>query len=117
MCCCYPIATCMSAPARTTDVGTRVAFAGWRLPLEICNDQQATHCCSQCSMHGWSSLSGRSPHVGAQVEVVGRERLVLDLSCRKKDDGRYYVVTDRWQRFSELAVDDSTLADLGEALA
>lgn len=28
---------------------------------------------------------------------VGREHLVLDLSCRKKD-GEYYVVTDRWQR-------------------
>ena len=39
----------------------------------------------------------------AQVRQVGRERLVLDLSCRKRD-GQYYVVTDRWQRFSELAV-------------
>lgn len=42
---------------------------------------------------------------------------MLDLSCRRKADGRYYVVTDRWQRFSELAVDESTLGDLGEALA
>lgn len=39
-----------------------------------------------------------------QVEAVGSDRLVLDLSCRKKDDGQYYVVTDRWQRFSDLAV-------------
>lgn len=31
----------------------------------------------------------------------GRERMVLDLSCRKKD-GKYFVVTDRWQRFSSL---------------
>ena len=31
----------------------------------------------------------------AQMEkAVGKERLVLDLSCRKKED-RYYVVTDR----------------------
>ena len=60
---------------------------------------------------------GRSQHVGAQVDVVGQERLVLDLSCRRKADGRYYVVTDRWQRFSELAVDESTLADLGATLA
>lgn len=35
---------------------------------------------------------------------MGRQRLVLDLSCRKKDDGRYYVVTDRWQKFSDLAL-------------
>jgi hypothetical protein len=47
------------------------------------------------------------------VEAAGRERLVLDLSCRRKGDGRYYVVTDRWQRFSELVVDEATLADLG----
>lgn len=35
--------------------------------------------------------------------MVGRERLVLDLSCRRRD-GRLWVVTDRWQRFSSLAV-------------
>ena len=28
------------------------------------------------------------------VDRVGRKKLVLDLSCRKKD-GRYYIVTDR----------------------
>jgi phosphoribosylformimino-5-aminoimidazole carboxamide ribotide isomerase len=39
------------------------------------------------------------------VAAVGRSRLVLDLSCRRRaDDGRYYVVTDRWQRWSELAL-------------
>lgn len=37
------------------------------------------------------------------VGLVGRERLVLDLSCRKRD-GRYYVVTDRWQKFTDLEV-------------
>lgn len=37
---------------------------------------------------------------------------MLDLSCRKRD-GRYYVVTDRWQRFSELVVDERTLDYLG----
>ena len=30
---------------------------------------------------------------------VGRERVVLDLSSRFKDDG-YYIVTDRWQKFT-----------------
>ena len=32
--------------------------------------------------------------------VTGRERLVLDLSCRRKADGAYYIVTDRWQKFT-----------------
>jgi hypothetical protein len=46
-----------------------------------------------------------------QVKLVGRQRLVLDLSCRQRD-GRYYVVTDRWQRFSSLEVSAATLEQL-----
>ena len=45
-------------------------------------------------------------------QAVGRERLVLDLSCRKKDD-RYYIVTDRWQNFTEVPVTLETLQILG----
>uniref|UniRef100_A0A0E0L2A7 1-(5-phosphoribosyl)-5-[(5-phosphoribosylamino)methylideneamino] imidazole-4-carboxamide isomerase HISN3, chloroplastic n=1 Tax=Oryza punctata TaxID=4537 RepID=A0A0E0L2A7_ORYPU len=45
------------------------------------------------------------------VDLVGKHRLVLDLSCRKKD-GRYAVVTDRWQKFSNVFVDESTLKHL-----
>ena len=32
-------------------------------------------------------------------KAVGRNRLVLDLSCRFRDNS-YYVVTDRWQRWT-----------------
>ena len=41
--------------------------------------------------------------------AVGRERLVLDLSCRRREDGRYYVVTDRWQKFTDLEICKETL--------
>ncbi len=34
------------------------------------------------------------------VKAVGRQRLVLDLSCRKTEEG-YVVVTDRWQRMTQ----------------
>ena len=34
------------------------------------------------------------------VDAVGKEHIVLDLSCGIKD-GKYYVVTDRWQKFSD----------------
>ncbi len=34
------------------------------------------------------------------VKAVGRRRLVLDLSCRKKG-GDFYIVTDRWQKFTD----------------
>ena len=45
---------------------------------------------------------------------MGRRRLVLDLSCRRRGD-TYFVVTDRWQRFSELAVDEAALAALADS--
>ena len=45
------------------------------------------------------------------MAVAGRERVVLDLSCRKRD-GDYFVVTDRWQTFTDLKVDRATLEDL-----
>lgn len=45
------------------------------------------------------------------VQAVGKERLVLDLSCRKKD-GAYYIVTDRWQKFTDEAVSVSLLNKL-----
>ena len=41
--------------------------------------------------------------------AVGRERLVLDLSCRKKTDGNYYIVTDRWQKFTNRILNRETL--------
>ena len=37
--------------------------------------------------------------------------MVLDLSCRKKD-GKYYVVTDRWQTFTNVVVDENLLTTL-----
>lgn len=51
-------------------------------------------------------------HLEEMVRAVGRERLVLDLSCRKKN-GSYYIVTDRWQNFTEVQVNGETLAALG----
>jgi phosphoribosylformimino-5-aminoimidazole carboxamide ribotide isomerase len=42
------------------------------------------------------------------VKAVGKERLVIDLSCRRR--GRdHFVVTDRWQKFTDLAVTGQTL--------
>ena len=38
------------------------------------------------------------------INAVGRERIVLDLSCRKRSDGKYVVVTDRWQKFTDLEI-------------
>ena len=42
-----------------------------------------------------------------------KEKIVLDLSCRKKD-GKYFVVTDRWQKFTEVALSPQILDELAE---
>src|ERR1039457_3577804 len=42
------------------------------------------------------------------VKTIGKEKLVLDLSCRKRGEN-YFVVTDRWQKFTELVVNEETL--------
>lgn len=47
------------------------------------------------------------------VAETGRNQLVLDLSCRKKD-GQFYVVTDRWQTFTETVVDAAALRQLAD---
>ena len=39
------------------------------------------------------------------LENVGKDKLVLDLSCRKKD-GAYYIVTDRWQKYTKVALNE-----------
>lgn len=45
------------------------------------------------------------------VARVGQQRLVLDLSCRRRGND-FWVVTNRWQTFTELAVTRPTLESL-----
>ena len=47
------------------------------------------------------------------VGAVGRDRLVLDLSCRRRD-GKYYIVTDRWQKFTDTVLNEESLAFFSE---
>jgi phosphoribosylformimino-5-aminoimidazole carboxamide ribotide isomerase len=68
------------------------------------------------------------------VKTVGRERLVLDLSCRKRvhspqptvpsprsvnesESSEYFVVTDRWQKFTDLKISRETLKKLSSSCA
>ena len=45
----------------------------------------------------WVFREGRVDwaRLGELVKAIGKEKLVLDLSCRLRD-GKYFVVTDRW---------------------
>lgn len=45
------------------------------------------------------------------ADLVGPDRLVLDLSCRRTTDG-YIVAADRWQTLTSLRVDPGTLEQL-----
>lgn len=45
------------------------------------------------------------------VAETGKKRLVLDLSCRAKDD-TYYVVTDKWQKFTQFEITPANLKEL-----
>lgn len=49
--------------------------------------------------------------LNALVKEVGREHLVLDLSCRKRE-GQYYIVTDRWQQFTDEVISKETIEKL-----
>lgn len=41
-------------------------------------------------------------------KITGKKRLVLDLSCRRRGE-EYYIVTDRWQKFTDVTISPSTL--------
>lgn len=49
--------------------------------------------------------------LNALVDAVGKEHIVLDLSCRKKDED-YYVVTNRWQTFTDEKLNHELLTRL-----
>lgn len=41
------------------------------------------------------------------VRLIGKERLVIDLSCRKRPEnpaGPFYVVTDKWTKYTDYAI-------------
>jgi len=98
----------------------REALSAWPGGLQIgggITDQNAAYWLDQGASH--VIVTSHVFHDGlldyARLErmraLVGRERLVLDLSCRfRRHD--YYVVTDRWQKFTRVAVTREILAEL-----
>lgn len=47
----------------------------------------------------------------ALVAEVGKDKLVIDLSCKMKD-GRWYVVTNQWTQFSDFELTSDNLREL-----
>jgi len=50
----------------------------------------------------------REERLAELVRAVGKKRLVLDLSCRKRGQD-YYIVTERWQNFTSVAISPESL--------
>ena len=61
----------------------------------------------------WVFRGGRFDfdRVRALMGAIGKERLVLDLSCRRRDQD-YWVVTDRWQKYTQFKIDSQGLGRL-----
>lgn len=47
-------------------------------------------------------------HLEKLKKEIGREKIVLDLSCRRKNNS-YYIVTDRWQKYTNVILNHDTL--------
>ena len=45
------------------------------------------------------------------VERIGKDRLVIDLSCKRKGDS-WFVVTDKWTKFSDIEIKEETIREL-----
>jgi phosphoribosylformimino-5-aminoimidazole carboxamide ribotide isomerase len=48
------------------------------------------------------------------VQKIGRKHLVLDLSCRKMGND-YFIVTDRWQKFTEVPITPENLDEFSRS--
>jgi phosphoribosylformimino-5-aminoimidazole carboxamide ribotide isomerase len=57
----------------------------------------------------WERLS-------ALKNLVRKERLVLDLSCRRRGD-KYFVVTNRWQTFTSFEINEQNFHSLADSCA
>jgi phosphoribosylformimino-5-aminoimidazole carboxamide ribotide isomerase len=66
----------------------------------------------------WVFREGRVDwnRLGELVKTVGKNRLVLDLSCRRRGKN-YFVVTDRWQKWTEVTISPETLQKLAGSCA
>jgi len=128
----------MLGPGNETEA--RAALAAFPGGLQIgggINTQNARAWLDAGASHvivtSWVFREGRLDweRLGELVKTVGPNRLVLDLSCRKKAGSpkatgflnpqpstlNYFVVTDHWQKFTGVAITPETLNKLAGSCA
>ncbi len=71
---------------------------------------------SQVIVTSWVFQAGRVDfeRLASLQRRIGKQRLVLDLSCRRRG-AEYWVVTDRWQTFTDVSISAETLTRLSES--
>lgn len=50
-------------------------------------------------------------HMEKLMQEVGKEHIVIDLSCRSRE-GDYYIVTDRWQNYTNVKLSGKLLKEI-----
>ena len=107
------------------DTSAREALAAYPGGLQIGGGVNASNArdwlnagASHVIVTSWVFREGRvdEQRLAELVNLVGRERLVLDLSCRKRD-GNYFVVTDRWQKFTDVMLSAAVLEKFSQSCA
>ncbi|MGA3284771.1 MAG: phosphoribosylformimino-5-aminoimidazole carboxamide ribotide isomerase [Verrucomicrobiota bacterium] len=113
----------MLGPGNETEA--RAALAAFPGGLQIgggINSENARNWLDAGASHvivtSWVFREGRVvwERLGGLVKTVGKSRLVLDLSCRRRAED-YFVVTDRWQKFTELPISQDTFQKLAGSCA
>lgn len=104
------------------ETAAREALAAWPGGLQIGGGINASNAkswldagASHVIVTSWVFREGRLDweRLRELVATIGRQRLVLDLSCRKRDQ-EFFVVTDRWQKFTDMRVNAETLRSLAD---
>jgi phosphoribosylformimino-5-aminoimidazole carboxamide ribotide isomerase len=107
------------------DTEARAALAAYPNGLQLgggMNADNARHWldagASQVIVTSWVFRDGHVDwaRLAELVKLIGKDRLVLDLSCRVRD-GQYFVVTDRWQKFTDVILDAATLEKFAASCA
>ncbi len=105
------------------DEAARAALAAWPDGLHVGGGISAANAgewiaagAQKVILTSWLFPDGRfaPERVAALVQGVGRERLVIDLSCRRKG-AQWLVAIDRWQTITEFALTAESLALLAES--
>jgi phosphoribosylformimino-5-aminoimidazole carboxamide ribotide isomerase len=99
------------------DEAAKAALNAWPGGLQIgggINDQNAAYWLDQgashliVTSHVFSDGKFNQSKLDELVKITGKDKLILDLSCRIKD-GKYWIVTDRWTKFTETELNDESL--------